>query len=84
MKPFYDGAFKLAVDAKKDVIPCVIFGTRQAIPIDKGVYLIPTRLRMHFLSPVSSTDIQSSELKDKVFEIMKAYYVSGGQIARPS
>ena len=84
LKPFYDGAFKLAVDAKKDVIPCVIFGTREAIPIDKGVYLIPTRLRMHFLPPVSSADIQSSDLKDKVFEIMKAYYVSGGQIARPS
>lgn len=84
LKPFYDGAFKLAVDAKKDVIPCVIFGTKEAIPIDKGMYLIPTRLRMHFLPPVSSADIKPSELKDKVFEIMKAYYVSGGEIARPS
>ncbi len=84
LKPFYDGAFKLAVDAKKDVIPCVIFGTRQAIPIDKGVYLIPTRLRMHFLPPVSAVDIKPSALKDKVFEIMKAYYLSGGQIASQS
>ncbi|MEP7144477.1 MAG: lysophospholipid acyltransferase family protein [Ferruginibacter sp.] len=79
LKPFYDGAFKLAVDTKKDVIPCVIFGTREAMPIDKGVYLIPTRLRMHFLPPVSSAGVKSTELKNKVFEIMKEYYVSGGK-----
>ncbi|MBC7889843.1 MAG: 1-acyl-sn-glycerol-3-phosphate acyltransferase [Ferruginibacter sp.] len=79
LKPFYDGAFKLAVDAKKDVIPCVIFGTREAIPINKGVYLIPTRLRMHFLPPVSSAGMKSTELKNTVFEIMKEYYISDGK-----
>jgi 1-acyl-sn-glycerol-3-phosphate acyltransferase len=82
LKPFYDGAFKLAVDVKKDVIPCVIFGTKEAIPIDKGVYLIPTRLRMHFLPPVSSAGIKSTVLKNKVFEIMKEYYVNGGRAPR--
>lgn len=81
LKPFYDGAFKLAVDARKDVIPCVIFGTKKAIPIDKGLYLVPTKLRMHFLPPVSSINIKPGELKDKVFEIMKEYYVSGGKVA---
>ncbi|MEO6730970.1 MAG: lysophospholipid acyltransferase family protein [Ferruginibacter sp.] len=80
LKPFYDGAFKLAVDAKKKVMPCVIFGTKEAIPIDKGVYLIPTRLRLHFLPPVSSDGMKGGELKDKVFEIMKEYYVSGGKV----
>ena len=84
LKPFYDGAFKLAVDARKDVIPCVIFGTKKATPIDKGLYLIPTRLRMHFLPPVSSNNITPGELKDKVFQIMKQYYVSGGKVTNPS
>jgi 1-acyl-sn-glycerol-3-phosphate acyltransferase len=78
LKPFFDGAFRLAIDTQKDVMPCVIFGTREAIPIDKGVYLIPTRLRMHFLPPVSSAGLKTAELKNKVFELMKAYYVSGG------
>ena len=80
LKPFYDGAFKLAVDAQKDVMPCVIFGTKKATPINKGLYLMPTRLRMHFLPPVSSKNINPGELKDKVFEIMKAHYVQGGGI----
>jgi len=78
IKPFYDGAFKLAVDSKKEVIPCVIFGTKAATPIDKGLYLLPTRLRMHFLPPVSSEGLRSVPLKEKVHGIMKDYYVNGG------
>jgi 1-acyl-sn-glycerol-3-phosphate acyltransferase len=79
LKPFYDGAFRLAIDAKKDVIPTVIFGTKEAMPIDKGMFVIPTRLSMHFLPPVSSAGLKTIELKNKVFEIMKEYYVSGGK-----
>ncbi|MEO6550127.1 MAG: lysophospholipid acyltransferase family protein [Ferruginibacter sp.] len=79
MKPFYDGAFRLAIDTKKDVMPCIIFGTKEAIPIDKGVYLLPTKLRMHFLPPVSSQGLKTAELKAKVFTIMKEYYEAGGK-----
>ncbi|MEO7766079.1 MAG: lysophospholipid acyltransferase family protein [Ferruginibacter sp.] len=79
LKPFYDGAFRLAIDAKKDVMPCIIFGTKKAIPINKGLYLIPTKLRMHFLPPVSSAGLKTAALKDKVFEIMKEYYTGDGK-----
>jgi 1-acyl-sn-glycerol-3-phosphate acyltransferase len=75
LKPFFDGAFKLAIDAGKDIIPCVIFGTANAMPIHKVFYLFPTRLRMHFLPPVSSSNITISELKEKVFKLMHDYYV---------
>jgi hypothetical protein len=71
---------RLAFDTKKDVIPCVIFGTKEAIPISKGFYLLPTRLKMDFLPQVSSEGIKAGELKDKVFEIMKSHYLSGGKI----
>jgi 1-acyl-sn-glycerol-3-phosphate acyltransferase len=74
LKPFYDGAFKLAVDVKKEVVPCIIFNTKKAMPIDKFFYLLPTKLEMHFLPPVSSENITSKELKEKVFAIMKNYY----------
>jgi 1-acyl-sn-glycerol-3-phosphate acyltransferase len=77
LKPFYDGAFKLAVDAKKDVIPCVIYGTGQAMPIHKTFYLIPTRLKMKFLPAVSSADMSAKELKEKVFSIMLEAFVNG-------
>lgn len=75
MKQFYDGAFSLAIAADKDIIPCVIIGTKKAMPINKSFYLFPTPLRMHFLPPVSSKNIAVKELKTKVFNVMCDYYV---------
>lgn len=75
LKNFYDGAFKLAVAANKDIIPCVITGTKKAMPIDKNFFLLPTRLKMHFLAPVSSAGISVKDLKEKVFTEMLNEYV---------
>ena len=75
IKPFYDGAFRLAVAAKKDIIPCVIFGTKKAMPISKKNFLWPTRLKMHFLPPVSSADTSVKDLKEKVYNVMVKDYV---------
>lgn len=79
LKPFYDGAFKLAVETEKDIIPCIIIGTKKAMPVHKFFYLLPTRLQMHFLPPVSSKDIESKQLKEKVFTIMKDYYTANNK-----
>jgi 1-acyl-sn-glycerol-3-phosphate acyltransferase len=75
LKNFYDGAFKLAIDAKKDILPCVIKGTKKAMPINKFFYLWPTRLYMHFLPAVAAENDDFKNLKEKVFEIMLAEYV---------
>ncbi|MEO7307533.1 MAG: lysophospholipid acyltransferase family protein [Ferruginibacter sp.] len=77
IKPFYDGAFKLAVTTKKDIIPCVIIGTKKAMPINKKFYLLPVPLKMHFLPAVSSSDTTVSSLKEKVFNAMLEDYVEG-------
>jgi 1-acyl-sn-glycerol-3-phosphate acyltransferase len=70
LKEFYDGAFKLAIETKKEIIPCVIFGTKKAMPINKTMYLLPTKLTMIFLPPVSSENISSKELNEKVHKQM--------------
>jgi 1-acyl-sn-glycerol-3-phosphate acyltransferase len=75
IKPFYEGAFKLAIAAKKDIIPCIITGTKKAMPVHKFFYLFPTRLQMHFMPPVSAENISPKDLKEKVFNLMKAYYI---------
>ncbi len=75
IKEFYDGAFKLAIAAKKEIIPCIITGTKQAMPISKTFYLLPKKLGMHFLPPVSSSNIGVKELKAKVHILMKEEYV---------
>lgn len=79
IKQFYDGAFRLAVAANKDILPCVILGTKKAMPISKTFYLLPTRLEMHFLPPVSYKGITVNELKEKVHKIMTEHYVSNLQ-----
>ena len=75
IKPFYDGAFRLAVAAKKDIIPCVITGTKKAMPINKKFFLLPVRLKMHFLPAVPSSDTTVKDLKEKVFNVMLKEYV---------
>jgi 1-acyl-sn-glycerol-3-phosphate acyltransferase len=70
MKPFYDGAFRLAIETGKEIIPCIIKGTKEAMPIDKTFYLMPHKLSINFLSPVSQDNLSSKELNKKVFDLM--------------
>lgn len=70
MKPFYDGAFRLSVETGKHIIPCIIRGTAKAMPIDKPFYLLPTKLSMTFLPPVSPDELRPKELNEKVYKLM--------------
>lgn len=74
LKAFYDGAFKLAIDANKEIMPCVIVGTKTAMPIDKFFYLLPTKLKMIFLPPVKNDEQNAKLLKEEVFEKMLTVY----------
>ena len=75
IKPFYDGAFRLAVATKKDIIPCIITGTKKAMPINKKFFLLPVRLKMQFLPAQTSADKTVTELKEKVYDEMLNAYV---------
>ena len=74
LKPFYDGAFKLATETGKAVIPTLLFNTKKVLPANKPFYLYPCKMAMHFLPPVESTNITAKELKEKVFKTMWDYY----------
>jgi 1-acyl-sn-glycerol-3-phosphate acyltransferase len=75
LKSFHSGAFKLAVDTKKAIIPALIFNTKKVMPANRTFYLWPHILEMHFLEPVpiSATD-DAEGLKEKLFAIMSDYY----------
>ena len=75
LKKFYDGAFKLAVDTKTAIIPAIIFNSKKALPVNKSFFFIPHCLQMHFLEPVPADGLTTDQLKEKVFSIMKDYYV---------
>lgn len=76
LKPFYDGAFKLAIDTGKAVIPALLFNTKKVLPINKPFFLYPHKMEMHFLPPVESAGLTAKELKEKVFNIMWNYYAA--------
>ncbi len=76
LKKFHDGAFKLAVNSGKAIIPAVMFNTKKVLPPGKPFYFWPRRLQIHFLPPVELNQNETyTELKEKVFAIMQDYYV---------
>jgi 1-acyl-sn-glycerol-3-phosphate acyltransferase len=76
LKPFHDGAFKLAVASGKSIIPALIFNTRDILPAHK-FFLWPHRMKIDFLPPVAPKPGESpQQLKEEVFTIMKDYYVA--------
>lgn len=77
LKEFKDGAFRLAIETGKPVIPAVLFNTRKVLPQHKTFYFWPTRIEMHFLDPVETKHLQMSDvkqLKESIFNSMWQYY----------
>ena len=79
LQRFHDGAFKLAVETKKQIIPALIFYTAKVLP-RKPVFFWPHKVEMHFLEPVSVENKSSQQLKEEVFAIMKDYLVNSGKL----
>lgn len=75
LKPFHDGAFKLAIDTRKSIIPVLLFNTKKVLPGPaKPFYLWPATLRMHFLAPVPVLPNDTvASIKERVFTIMYDY-----------
>ena len=74
LKKFYDGAFRLAVDTQKPIIPTLVFNTKKVLPANKFFFMLPHTLEMHFLPAVESNNCTSQQLKEKIFKIMWDYY----------
>jgi 1-acyl-sn-glycerol-3-phosphate acyltransferase len=70
LKRFHDGAFKLAIETGKKIIPTAIYNTSKVLPPDKFFYLWPYKMKMQFCEPVDPTGLTVEELKQKVFNIM--------------
>lgn len=80
LKAFHDGAFRLALNTGKAIIPAIIFNSRKIMPADKTFYFRPHPLAMHFLDPVTPLPGESVEsLKQRVFVLMWDYYVANAR-----
>ncbi len=75
MKKFHEGAFKLAKETCNEIIPAILFNTKKVLPLGKPFYFWPSKLEMHFLEPVAVGSQTAEQLKVKIFNLMKEYYV---------
>jgi 1-acyl-sn-glycerol-3-phosphate acyltransferase len=75
LKSFYDGAFKLAVDAQKPIVPVVILNTKKILPAKPILYMTPGKISMHILPAISTEGHTQQSLKRLVYDIMADYYV---------
>jgi 1-acyl-sn-glycerol-3-phosphate acyltransferase len=78
LQRFQDGAFRLAIDAKKPIIPALIFNTEKVLP-RKPFFFWPTKVEMHFLPQIEVTDKTAKQVKEEAFEIMREYYLQHKQ-----
>jgi 1-acyl-sn-glycerol-3-phosphate acyltransferase len=77
LRTFHNGAFRLALDTGKSIIPAIIFHTRKVLPADKIFYAMPHKLEIHFLEPLTANDGESiEELRDRVHTIMWDYFLN--------
>jgi len=75
LKKFHDGAFRLAVETGKDVLPALIFYTKDVLPVHKPFWFWPRRIEMEFFPAISSKGKTVEELKEEVFATMSAEYL---------
>ena len=77
LRPFHDGAFRLAIATRKPLMPSLIFNSRIVMPETPKFYLWPHRMRLHFLPPVPIGENDTVEtLREKLFQIMRDYYIA--------
>jgi 1-acyl-sn-glycerol-3-phosphate acyltransferase len=74
LQPFHNGAFKLARETGRPILPAVIFNTAKVLPVGKLFFFWPVKIEMHFLEPVPPGKMTTEELKQKMFGIMEDYY----------
>lgn len=75
LKAFHNGAFKLAIETGKSIIPGIIFNTKKVMPFHKPFCIVPHPLQIHFLPPVSILPGDTLlALQERVFVIMKDYF----------
>ena len=75
LQRFHDGAFKLAMETQKQIIPAVIFYTNIVLPRNKTFYFWPHKVEMHFLEAIPVKDRMAEDIKQEAFEKIRDYYI---------
>lgn len=75
LKSFYDGAFKLAIDTQKPIVPVVLLNTKKILPAYPAMCFRPGSIQMDILAPISTEGHTVQSLKQLAFDTMAAHYL---------
>lgn len=75
LKSFYDGAFKLAIDTQKPIIPVVLLNTKKILPTYPVMCFKPGKIQMDILEPIAVQGHTVQSLKQLAFDTMAAHYL---------
>lgn len=75
LQRFHDGASRLAVDAKKPIIPALLFNTDKVMPRKPFFFWPLAKVEMHFLPAIEVEGKTLRQVKEEVFSTMQSYYV---------
>ena len=77
LKNFYDGAFKIAIELQKPIMPMMFLNLRKLAPM--GTFLMrPGTITGEYLEPIPTAGLTENDLpvlKEKVYNIMYNYIV---------
>lgn len=75
LKDFYDGAFKMAIELQKPIMPLIFLNLRKVAPI-WSFFMQPGKVTGEFLQPIPTAGLTEADvpmLKEKVYNIMYNY-----------
>ena len=75
--PFKDGAFRMALDGKVDIIPIVLNGTAKALPKKGAILTGFTKIKVKVLDPIPYNSFENKpvrELMNEVRDLMSEEY----------
>lgn len=78
LQPFYDGAFRIAVETQEPMIPIVVIGAGEIMPPGR-VFIRPGKIVVVVGEEISTTGLTLAdvkELREKVFGVMSQMIVS--------
>lgn len=74
LKSFHNGAFKLAIDTNKPIVPVVLLNTKKILPASPVLYFTPGKIQMDILPAVYPDGHSIDSLKNEVYNIMSEHY----------
>lgn len=73
LQPFHDGAFRIAIDTQRPILPLVVIGAGKLMP-PSTINLRPGKIRIYVGDEISTEGLTGTEvqaLKEKTFKAME-------------